>query len=192
VDTTRPSLLLRIRDRGDAGAWRTFDAIYRPMLYRFALARGLPPVEADELAQQCLTVVADHIGEFSYDPQKGRFKSWLRTLVNNRIRNRARDEREQQARTHDFEAAPQQRETPPDEEIGKIWMEEHRRHCLRELRNEVEESTFQGFQHYVIDEWPLERVCAELNVKPNNVYTIKWRLTERVAARMRELLDGTE
>ena len=38
MDTTRPSLLLRIRDRGDAGAWRTFDAIYRPMLYRFALA----------------------------------------------------------------------------------------------------------------------------------------------------------
>jgi RNA polymerase sigma-70 factor (ECF subfamily) len=41
VDTTRPSLLLRIRDLSDKAAWRAFDEIYRPMVFRFALASGL-------------------------------------------------------------------------------------------------------------------------------------------------------
>jgi RNA polymerase sigma-70 factor (ECF subfamily) len=184
-------MLLRIRDRSDSGAWQTFDAIYRPMLQRFAQARGLSPADAEEIAQQCLAVIADRIVEFSYDPQKGRFKSWLRTLVNNRVRNLLRDRREQQGQTADF-AEVQQREPSPDEAFDRIWMEEFLWHCLRDLRAEVEETTFRAFQAYVIEQRPIEEVCAELKLTPNNVYTIKWRLTERVAARMRELLDGLE
>lgn len=191
MDTTRPSLLLRIRDRSDTCAWRTFDALYRPMLERFARGRGLTPEDAEDVAQQCLTVIADRIAEFAYDAQKGRFKSWLRTLVNNRVRNLLRDRRECQADTATLQS-PQVSEPSPDEAFDRIWQEEHLWHCLRELQAEVEPTTFRAFQCYVIEQWPLERVCAELNLKPNNVYTIKWRLTERVAARMRELLDGTE
>jgi RNA polymerase sigma-70 factor (ECF subfamily) len=191
VDTTRPSLLLRIRDRSDRRAWETFDALYRPMLQRFARARGLGETDAEETAQQCLATIADRIAEFSYDPQKGRFKGWLCTLVNNRVRNLLRDRREQQGETADFEATPQ-REPTPDEAFDRIWMEEHLWHCLRELRGEVEETTFLAFQSYVIEQRPIEQVCQELKLTPNNVYTIKWRLTERVAAKMRELLDGLE
>jgi RNA polymerase sigma-70 factor (ECF subfamily) len=183
--------LLHIRDHSDSGAWSTFDAVYRPMLQRFAQARGLSPADAEEIAQQCLTTVADRIAEFSYDPQKGRFKGWLRTLVNNRVRNLLRDRREQQGQTADF-ADAQQREPSPDEAFDRVWMEEHLWHCLRELRSEVEETTFRAFQAYVIEQRPIADVCAELKLTPNNVYTIKWRLTERVAARMRELLDGLE
>ena len=191
MDTTRPSLLLRIRDRSDRSAWETFDALYRPMLQRFARARGLSAADAEETAQQCLASIADRIAEFSYDPQKGRFKGWLCTLVNNRVRNLLRDRREQQGETADFEATPQ-REPTPDEAFDRIWMEEHLWHCLRELRGEVEETTFLAFQSYVIEQRPIEQVCEELKLTSNNVYTIKWRLTERVAAKMRELLDGLE
>jgi RNA polymerase sigma-70 factor (ECF subfamily) len=191
VDTTCPSLLLRIRDRSDPGAWRTFEAVYRPMLERFARARGLAREDAEDIAQECLATISERIGEFSYDPQKGRFKAWLRTLVNNRVRNWLRDRREQQGHSADFEAA-QQREPAPDAAFDRIWLEEHLWHCLRELRAEVEEPTFLAFQHYVIEQWPIDRVCAALHLTPGNVYTIKWRLTERVAAKMKELVDGLE
>ncbi len=191
MDTTRPSLLLRIRDRADAEAWQTFDDLYRPMLERFARSRGLAADDAEDVAQQCLTAVADNIADFTYDPAKGRFKSWLRTLVNNRVRNLLRDRHEQQGAAAVFDAA-QQRETSPDAAFDQIWMEEHLWHCLRELRSEVDETTYLAFQHYVIEQWPVERVCTTLGLSSSNVYTIKWRLTERVAAKMSELLDGTE
>ncbi len=191
MDTTRPSLLLRIRDRGDAAAWGLFDALYRPMLERFARGRGLSATDAEDVAQHCLTQIADHIGEFTYDPERGRFKGWLRTLVNNRIRNLARDRHEQQGDSRDFQAA-QTREATPETEFERIWMEEHLWLCLRELRAEVEQRTYRAFVAYVIEQRPLEEVCAEVGLTPQNVYTIKWRLTERVAARMRELVDGLE
>jgi RNA polymerase sigma-70 factor (ECF subfamily) len=191
MDTTRPSLLLRIRDQADTQAWRIFDAIYRPMLCRFARAAGLSDADAEDIAQQCLTTVARRIGEFAYDPQKGRFKSWLRTMVNNRVRNLLRDRREHQAGPRQFERV-QEREPSPDEVFDKIWMEEHLWHCLRELRAEVGETTYKAFQSYVIEQCPVEKVCSELNITPSNLYTIKWRMTERVAAKMKELLDGIE
>lgn len=191
MDTTRPSLLLRIRNREDVAAWRAFDALYRPMLFRFARARGLSEDDAEDVAQHCLSAITDHMDEFTYDPQKGRFKSWLRTLVNNRARNLLRDRHEQQAHSGEFRTIPD-RDPPPDEAFEHIWMEEHLWHCLRELRGQVEETTYLAFQYSVIEQRPVERICAELNLKPNNVYTIKWRMTERVAELMKELLDGVE
>jgi len=191
VETTRPSLLMRIRDRSDAGAWRTFDAIYRPLLIRFAGTRGLDESDAEDVAQHCLTAIYDHIGDFSYDPQKGKFKSWLKTLVQHRISDLRRHQRAQQADTHALQSLEDPEPSPADV-FERIWMEEHLAHCLRVLRTEVEERTFQAFQYHVLEEWPVDKVCAELNLKPNNVHTIKWRLTEQVTAKMRELLGDSE
>jgi RNA polymerase sigma-70 factor (ECF subfamily) len=191
MDTTRPSLLLRIRDRGDAVAWHTFDSLYRPMLERFARARGLDAAEAEDVAQHCLTQVCDRIGEFNYDPARGRFKSWLRTLVNNHVRNLLRNRHEQGGHSADLLAEPA-REAAPDEVFDRIWQEQHLWYCLRELRAEVEETTFLAFQYYVLEQRPIEEVCRTLGVTAGNVHTIKWRLTQQVAGKMKELLDDVE
>ena len=188
---TRPSLLLRIRDRSDVEAWRTFDAVYRPMLRRFARAWGLSEDDADEVAQHCLTALSDRIADFEYDRRRGRFKRWLRTLVNNRVRDLLRQHRPVQADTAMLGGA-QQREASPEEVFDRIWMEEHLAHGLRSLRDEVEERTFGAFVALVIDQQPVREVCARFDLKPGNVYTIKWRLTERLAAKVRELADGCE
>ena len=58
MDTTRASLLLRIKDTRNTHAWAEFDAIYRPMLYRFARARGLDDAAAEDLVQHC---IPDHL-----------------------------------------------------------------------------------------------------------------------------------
>lgn len=97
MDTTRSSLLLRLRDEGDERAWVEFDAIYRPMLERFAAARGLRGPDVDDVVQHSMAAVHRRIRGFEYDPDRGRFKSWLRTLVNNHVRNRLRDRRERRA-----------------------------------------------------------------------------------------------
>ena len=90
MDTTRATLLERIRDRADTNAWGQFDAIYRPMLMRFAQGRGLSLSQAEDVTQHCMAAVHKHIDEFEYDPSKGRFRGWLRTLVNNRVRDMGR------------------------------------------------------------------------------------------------------
>lgn len=187
MDTTRPSLLLRLKDRRDTTAWRTFDEIYRPMLQRFASACGLSHSDAEDVVQQCMIAIGEHIEGFEYDPAKGRFKGWLRTMVNNKVRNLVRDRRDYPADNGEFSGLAS-REESPEEVFDRMWMQQHLWQCLNLLRGEVDESTFRAFVMHVIDERSVEEVCHELGMKPNLVYTIKWRMTERVAAKMAELL----
>ena len=48
---TRESLLIRLADAADAAAWDEFVAIYRPMILRLGLRKGLQATDADDLAQ---------------------------------------------------------------------------------------------------------------------------------------------
>ncbi len=184
--TTRSSLLRRIRDRDDAGAWREFDGLYRPLLMRYARLRGLDRSAAEDVVQHCMLAIQSHIGKFDYDPARGRFKAWLRTLVNNRIRKLARVRREQRAGTRELAGVADNRATL-DEVFERVWLAEHLRHCLRDLRDEVEERTYQAFERYVIDQAPVETVCAELNLSAQQLYRIKWRLTRKLKERMQAL-----
>ena len=189
MDTTRPSLLIRIRDPEDAAAWRDFDEIYRPMIYRFGKANGLSDADAEDVTQHCLAAISKRIAAFEYDPERGRFKGWLRTIVNNRVRNLWRKRREQTAATGQLEVQPDAGEAP-DAAFERIWMEEHLWHCLRGLRAELGERTYQAYVRYVIDQDPPEEICADLELSRGNLHTIKWRVTQRVAGKMQELLGA--
>jgi len=191
MDTTRVSLLMRIKDRRNDRAWSDFDAIYRPMLHRFAAAQGLDGVDAEDVVQHCMAAVQKHIEQFDYDPDKGRFRGWLRTVVNNHVRNLLKKRRDPIAVTQELEQL-QDREPLPEVVFDRLWMEEHLRHCLRKVRTEVDENIFLAFQHYVIDEWPVERVCHAMKMDRNQVYKIKWRITQKLQERLRRLLDGEE
>jgi RNA polymerase sigma-70 factor (ECF subfamily) len=138
MQTTRSSLLLRIKDRRDGAAWRQFDGIYRPMLYRFAIARGLADAEAEDVVQFCMAAIQEQIHSFEYDPSKGRFKGWLRTLVNNRIRNMMRDRHERPAESGVFQRPAEQ--LTPDEEFDRLWMVEHLKHAMGLVQSEVGET----------------------------------------------------
>ena len=191
MDTTRPSLLIRVRNRGDQIAWQEFDSVYRPLLYRIALARGIGATEAEEIAQQCMAAVNRYIDSFDYDPKRGKFKGWLATMVNNRIKNLLRDRRDAQARTQDFDGL---RETglSPDEVFDKLWRQEHLRHCLRLIKSEVEESTFRVFVAYVMEEQPIDKVCEAFHMTANQVHAIKSRMTRRIRQRMIDLLGDED
>ncbi|MFH1419975.1 MAG: sigma-70 family RNA polymerase sigma factor [Planctomycetota bacterium] len=191
METTRPSLLIRVRNQRDQDAWHEFDAIYRPMLRRFARVRGLDDGAADEVAQECMVAVSRYIGGFEYDPQKGRFKGWLRTLVNNRIRNMLRDRHEVQAESQDFKRPEHQGRTP-EEIFDAIWKQEHLKQCLRFVKREVESSTFDAFVAYAMEERSIEDVCEAFKMTANQVHAIKSRMIKRIRHRMVEITGAEE
>ena len=62
------------------------------------------------------------------------------------------------------------------------------------LKDEIDERTYGAFVDYVIDQRSVEDVCRDHGISRNNLYTIKWRLTEKLATHMRALLgeeDGS-
>lgn len=191
METTRASLLIRIRDGKNAAAWGEFDRLYRPMLTRFALARGLDANAAEDVVQHAMMAVQSHIKDLNYDPDRGRFRGWLRTIVNNRIRNLLAARHERLAETRDFNRAdPAASEA--DDAFDLMWMKEHLNYCLNQLRESVELTSYRAFELFVLQDKPVEAVCTELSLNANQLYSIKFRLTRKLAELMREVVGEPE
>jgi RNA polymerase sigma factor (sigma-70 family) len=188
LDTTRASLLLRVRNPSDNAAWSQFDEIYRPMLHRFGRTAGLNETDAEDVVQQCMISISEHIRSFDYDPSIGRFKGWLRTLVNNRIRSIRRARPINLAKTGDFQKA-QEREPLPEDAFEELWRQQHLRHALFQIRDEVEDSSFEAYRRYVMNGEPVSAVCEALHLNRNQLYAIKFRITRKLHARVKDLLD---
>src|SRR6516162_4441795 len=85
LPTTRPSLLVRIRDAADRDAWVQFVEVYAPLVYKFVRRRGLQDADAADLTQDVLRAVAGARQRLRYDPDRGTFRSWLFTVARNKL-----------------------------------------------------------------------------------------------------------
>ena len=72
---TRLSLLVRIRDPGDAEAWRKFVQVYASVVYGFARKRGLQDADAADLMQEVFRAVSSAIGKLEYDPNPNSYSN---------------------------------------------------------------------------------------------------------------------
>ena len=91
MDETSLSLLDRIRDTSDVQSWDRLVAIYAPLLERWMLRYEVQESEADDIAQEVLTVVSQEMPKFKHNERPGAFRSWLRRILVNRLRNHWRD-----------------------------------------------------------------------------------------------------
>lgn len=185
MEITRTSLLVRVRDVADASAWQEFASIYQPILARFARARGLSATDVDDTVQHCMTVLVQHLRTFEYDPKRGRFRGWLRTVVNNHVRKLWRDRREEQPGSSAFSGLKDTAETP-DDEFDRIWMQEHLHHCLERIRGEVPAERYEAFRTHVILEATVEDTCQRFGLTPDQLYKLKWKMTRRLSEVMRD------
>ena len=69
--TTRPSLVLRLRDPEDSAAWAEFVDIYEPLIYRLAVNKGLQDADAQDLCQDVFRAVAAAMKALGPRPGEG-------------------------------------------------------------------------------------------------------------------------
>src|SRR5262249_41289657 len=137
---TSASLLERAQTTGDGEAWNTLVTLYTPLLHTWLASAGLQPADRDDLTQRVLVVLVRRPAEFRHNGRDGAFRTWLRGITTNLLREFWRDRP-----TPATESVLEQLSDPTGQ-LSRIWEEQHDRHVLHALlelvRPEFTETTW--------------------------------------------------
>ncbi|MCB9865883.1 MAG: sigma-70 family RNA polymerase sigma factor [Phycisphaerales bacterium] len=187
MDTiTSLTLLAKLRDTQDDGAWRRFDQRYRPMILAFARKMCVRDADAHDIAQEVIAAFISAYRDGTYDHDKGSLRGWLFRVTHHRIIDARRAGNGPPPRDGGW---PNLESRDTAEQIWEAqWREFVIQACIKEVRRHVELHTFEAFRLYVLEEVPAEDVAARLGIERSAVYVAK----SRVLHRMRKLLRTME
>jgi RNA polymerase sigma factor (sigma-70 family) len=202
---TRTSMVRGLQS-GDEERWAEFYQLYSPVLRAFALRLGLTEAEADDLVQEACVGVARKIGEFRYDPNVCRFKTWLLNLASWRVKNQLAKRRRWEQRLSQLHREDQSEpeRTPTIERVAdhsaesndSIWDQEWRANlmqaALQQVRKKVNATQFQIYDLQVRKQWPTREVARSLGVSIGQVYLAKHRVAQALKKEMAELKKRIE
>jgi len=193
---TRDTLIAKLRDPADARAWEEFLAIYEPLVYRLARAKGLQDADARDVSQEVFRAVARAVDRWDPDPARGTFRGWLFAIARNLCVNfLARGDRfargSGDTRTLDRLAAVPA--TDPD--ATAAFEGEYRRRLFRWAADQVKEeftpTTWRAFWRTAVEGHPPAAAAAELGMTTGAVYVARSRVLARLRRRVEQLGDET-
>jgi RNA polymerase sigma factor (sigma-70 family) len=187
--STRPSLLLRIRDPQDAEAWQTFVDVYGRLVYRHGRAKGLHHEDAEEVTQIVFAQVSQSIRTFDYRPELGRFRDWLGTVTRHEI------QRFLKKRGHGDQTAQDVLDQVGAREEDTAWAEAFHAHvlaaALARCRPHYTDQTWRAFELVWLEKRSAAQVAQELNLRIDKVYVAKSRVLDRLEQEVRELAEDS-
>ena len=187
---TRYSLLMRVRDLADGPAWGEFCRLYEPVVYRMARRFGLQDADARDLTQDVLAAVAGAIESWQPDPERGRFRTWLYTIVRNKTIAAMRRRRPGDRGTGDSEvisrlpAKPIAADDAFELEVRRAAFHE----AAERVRHEVQPVTWEAFWRTSVLGQPIDQTARELKLSPGSVYAARSRILVRLRRAIETLL----
>jgi RNA polymerase sigma factor (sigma-70 family) len=190
--STRPSLLLRIRQAADFVAWKEFADIYGPMLYGYFRRRGLQDADAGDLAQEVLGRVVAKAGELDYDRNRGTFRGWLLTLARHELADFFKRRQRNPSANGDDAALVRIPAAGDPEAEQSAWDRQYEEQVFRlaadRVRPCVDETTWRAFWQTAVEARAGREVAADLKMSVGAVYMAK----SRVLARLRRVVERIE
>jgi len=191
--STRPSLLVSIRDCQNGAAWSRFVETYAPLIYGYARRHGLQDADAADLTQEVLRGLSTALTEFDYNRQRGSFRGWLFTVVRNKLRDLlARNKRPGQGTGDTRVQELLEKETAGADEIAR-WDREYEERVFaaasEQVQREVQSTTWQAFWQTAIEGRSGKDVAAHFGMSTAAVYLAKSRVMARLKEKVSQLAD---
>jgi RNA polymerase sigma factor (sigma-70 family) len=184
--TTRISLLMRVKDTTNHPAWEEFASIYRPAIFRFARQKGLQEADAQDLAQNVLSAVAERIPAWEPDHDRARFRTWLLRIALNQTITMFRRNAVAAARGGTTAVVALQRLEDHSTDLHMNYRREVFRIVARKVRAEFEEASWHAFWLTAVDGVSVEETARSLGRSVGSVYTAR----SRIIRRLQELVQG--
>src|SRR5437762_7051652 len=202
---TRWTLIERLKNWDDQESWRQFFDTYWQLIYGVAIKSGLAHHEAQDVVQETVMSVCKNMQNFKADPTYGSFKSWLLNLTRWRITDQVRKRRRGENAREELPKSDSNCDTPstaveerlpyvpdpPGHALEAVWNDEWEKHivdaALEKVKQQSTAKHYQIFFLQAIKQIPPAKVAATLNVKVDQVYLIKHRLTKIFEEALKEL-----
>ena len=190
---TSVSLLGRIANAPTDDDWRRLDELYRPLLRGWVARVGVPASDVDDLVQDVLLVVVRKISGFERRG-KGAFRTWLRTILANKMGDYFRRQKHLPTATGDSDFLRRLDELEsPDSALSRLWDREHDEHVAAALIKRVQGNftpvTWEAFRRHVTKGEPAVEVAKALDLSLNSVLLAKSRVLKRLRQELAGLVD---
>ena len=195
--STRATLLYRVRALDDQTAWNEFVERYTPLIYGWCVRQGLQSNDAADVTQDVLARLVKAMHAFEYNASRGSFRGWLKTVTNNAVTDLIRvygkgDRRgsgdSQIAQKLNFVAA---KETV--NELIRALESQHEQEVLAlasaRVQSRVQPHTWQAYFQTAVQQRPSNEVAAELGMPISEVYVAKSRVIRRLKKEVATLMD---
>lgn len=196
IPPTQPTLLVRIRDAHDQEAWERFVDLYAPLIYGFLRKRGLQDADAADLTQDVLRSVSAAAQRLEYDERRGLFRSWLFTIVQNRLTDHWRREGIRERGTGDTGAHEQLQALPQGGDETAEWDADYQRQLFQYaasiVKPDFSEATWQAFWMTAVEGQSGKEVAESLGLTAAAVYLAKGRVMARLKEQVRFLVGEEE
>jgi RNA polymerase sigma factor (sigma-70 family) len=188
---TRNSLLIRLGDGRDKQAWFDFVDLYSPVVYGFARRQGLQDADAADLVQEVLRSVARSLACF--DPQKGRFRSWLMAVVRHRLSEFRASQEHRVRGSGDTQVLQQLEQVSAVDGVEQLWEHEYRQSVFRvaadRIRREFQPATWQAFWLTTVEGKKTGEAAQSLGISAGAVYVARSRVLARLKKEIQTLED---
>ncbi len=196
---TSATLLLRLQDVEDHEAWAAFVKRYAPVVFAWCRRFRLQDSDAADVTQDVLIKLMRSMREFRYEPGKGRFRGWLKTVTGNTVRDMARSW-EQRIRGGGDDNSHQLLNSlkAPDavDSLAADLEAQYQRELLDRaalsVRPRVKPHTWQAWELTSLKQVPAATACVQLGVAIGDVYVARSRVNKMMAAEVQRLQTADE
>ena len=204
---TSVTLIAKIKNLApgeDSAAWVRFWDAYHGVIRQFAALKG-GEQNADDIVMTVLGKLVDVLRKGQYTPEKGRFHSYLATMIVNEVRMQHRKDVSRKSDCHvsidapigegegggvvaDTLVAPQKPLDPLDEDWRAALLAAAREHVL--THTALSDRDRNVYRDYVEKGVDIATVAEKFGISRNLVSQIRTRIEKRIVMAGREMIDN--
>jgi RNA polymerase sigma-70 factor (ECF subfamily) len=188
---TGSTLFVLLRDPGDPLAWNAFVARYGPTIYGWCRRWRLQEADAENVTQDVLIQLVRKLRTFAYDPHKGTFRGWLKTLTQHALSDYLAGRRATVMGSGDTAVLDQLEAAAARDDLQQSLAEAFDLELLEQaqarVRLRVTERDWQIFQELAVDSRPGPEVARELGMTVTAVLMAKSRVQKKLREEIHHL-----
>lgn len=196
---TSATLLLRLQDIEDHEAWAAFVERYAPVVFSWCRRFHLQDSDAADVTQDVLVKLMRSMQNFQYEPGKGRFRGWLKTVTANTVRDMVRSWEGRIRGGGDdntFELLNSLQAPNAIEALAVDIEAQYQRELLERaaatVRPRVRAHTWDAWELTSVNRLPAAKAAQQLNVAIGDVYVARSRVNKMLSEEVKRLQAADE